>query len=236
MLRDLGVSPARMFRAPLPIDEALYLDFAARRSEERASARAAMGVSDEAVVVLFAGKLSDRKRPRDLVEAWARLRERSGSRHEVVLLFCGDGPLKGDLSAAIDRVGATARLVVFVNVDRLPAYYCAADILVHPSEHDPHPLNCSEAACIGLPLVLSDRIGAIGPTDIARAGENALVYRCGDIDDLVAAIERLIGDRTLRRRMSAKSRAVYEDVGLKATLDGMARALKAIVPGPSAPN
>ncbi len=123
-------------------------------------------------------------------------------------------------------------LAGFVNVDALPAYYCAADILVHPSEHDPHPLICAEAAAIGLPMILSDRVGAIGPTDIARAGENALVYRCGDIDALAAAITRLSEDETLRQAMAERSRHVYLSCDLEASICGILRALHAVAPPP----
>ena len=81
-------------------------------------------------------------------------------------------------------------LLGFVNVDRLAEVYCAADILAHPSELDPHPLVLSEAACVGLPLLISDRVGAAGPTDIAREGENAVVYPCGDVRALTDAVLR----------------------------------------------
>ena len=53
-------------------------------------------------------------------------------------------------------------------------------VQVHPSQADPHPLITSEGACMGLPMIYSDRIGAVGPTDIAREGENVIVYPCGD--------------------------------------------------------
>jgi len=234
MLQGLGVPRDRMFRAPLPIDEAVYADFAARRTEERARVRDMLGVDEDTLVLLYAGKLTLRKRPRDLVEAWARLASKGAFRGKIAIWYCGDGQAKPDLARAIESTGAPAALVGFVNVDLLPAYYCAADILVHPSERDPHPLICSEAACIGLPMILSDRIGAIGPTDIARDGQNALVYRCGDIDALGAAISTLSGDAALRQKMSRNSRAIYLEYSLSVTVEGLLRALRSTVGDPSA--
>jgi glycosyltransferase involved in cell wall biosynthesis len=228
MLKDLGVAKERMFRAPLSIDEGVFADFGTRRAKERARVRALLGFLDEDVVLLYAGKLIHRKRPQDLVEAWARLAARDAG-GKIALLYCGDGPAKPDLIRAIEATGAPASVVGFINVDLLPAYYCAADILVHPSERDPHPLICSEAACIGLPMILSDRIGAIGATDIARDGENALVYRCGDIDALDAAILRLSEDAALRRQMAHNSRAIYAEYSLSVTVEGILRALRAVL-------
>ena len=121
-----------------------------------------------------------------------------------------------------------AVLAGFVNVDQLPGYYCAADVLVHPSEHDPHPLVCSEAACIGLPMILSDRVGAAGPTDIARVGQNALVYPCGDVAALARAIAQLHGDDGLCQEMAARSLEIYTHCGLEVAARAVARAVAAV--------
>jgi glycosyltransferase involved in cell wall biosynthesis len=68
-----------------------------------------------------------------------------------------------------------------------------------------------EAAVLGLPLILSDRVGAIGATSIARPGENALVYGCGDGRALASAIRRLIEQPETRRRMAEASLRVSRD-------------------------
>ena len=92
---------------------------------------------------------------------------------------------------------------------------------MHPSQHDPHPLICSEGACIGLPLVLSDRIGAVGPTDIAREGENTIVFPCTDIPALAAAIDALAGDDARRAAMSARSLAIFDECDVTASVAGL---------------
>ena len=64
---------------------------------------------------------------------------------------------------------------------------------------------------IGLPMILSDRIGAIGPTSIARPDVNAIVYPCGDVDALARAIARLRDDSKLRVRMASASNQISRD-------------------------
>ena len=231
MLSNLGIERLRMFRAPFPIDEAVYLDHRQRRALERSRIRRQHGIADDAFVMVFVGKISARKRPQDLVAAWARLKSDEGRSAKLVLLFCGDGPDRKGLEQAIAAANAPAVLAGFVNVDQLPAYYCAADILVHPSEHDPHPLVCSEAACIGLPMILSDRVGAVGPSDVARQGQNALVYSCGDADALAAAMAKLLDDGALCRSMSEASLRIYGECGLEASAAGVVRGLQSVTGG-----
>jgi glycosyltransferase involved in cell wall biosynthesis len=116
-------------------------------------------------------------------------------------------------------------LAGFVNVDRLPDHFAAADVLVHPASRDPHPLICSEAAAIGLPMILSDRVGTIGPTDISRRDENALVYPCGDVPALADCIVRLADDPKLLEKMSEASLRIFDECSLTASVEGFMRAV-----------
>jgi hypothetical protein len=78
-------------------------------------------------------------------------------------------------------------------------------------------------------MIVSDHIGAIGPTDIARPDQNAIVYPCGDIGALGAAMRRLAGDTQLRASMSAVSIRIYDECGMAASLAGLEAALDAVV-------
>ena len=92
--------------------------------------------------------------------------------------------------------------------------YAAADALVHPAENDPHPLICSEAAAVGLPMILSDKVGTIGPTDVSRTEENTLAFPCGDVPALAAAVGRMASDRALVAAMGAASARIYGETDL----------------------
>ncbi|MDB5679120.1 glycosyltransferase family 4 protein [Sphingomonas bacterium] len=211
-----GAPADRIFRSPFTIDEATYRAASANRASLRAETRALYNIPEDAIVALFVGKLSPRKRPGDLIDALAQSKGR-----KVIALFAGNGELIDELRAKADAQGVAARFAGFVNVDKLPGLYAAADMLVHPSQHDPHPLICSEGACIGLPQVLSDRIGAVGPTDIAREGENTIVFPCTDIAALAAAIDALAGDDARRTAMSARSLAIFDECDIAASVAGL---------------
>ncbi len=225
--KKYGAPADRIFRTPFTIDEARYLDARNNRAELRSDFRKEQAINDDVRLVLFVGKLSDRKRPEDLIEAVHLLNSRSSPvRYEAV--FAGNGELLEGMKAKVQREGIAARFLGFVNVDALPQVYAASDILAHPSMADPHPLICSEAACIGMPMVLSDRIGAVGPTDVARRDENASIFKCADISDFAATLAQVGDSKSVCAAMGARSLEIYEDVNLKQSVAGIKAAMTAV--------
>ena len=109
------------------------------------------------------------------------------------------------------RHGLDVEFLGFVNIDGLPALYAAADVFVHCAEIEQYGMVVVEAAVLGLPMILSDRTGAIGPSSIARPGVNALAYPFGDIEALARSIARLRDDEALRRRMGEASLQISLD-------------------------
>jgi len=212
-----GAPRDRIFRCPFTIDEITYRAARTDRGALRAEARRAYDIADDAIVTLFVGKLSSRKRPVDLIEALAQSK---GSRG-VTALFAGNGEQLEAVRARAAQTGVDARFAGFVNVDKLPALYAAADMLVHPSQADPHPLICSESACIGLPMLLSDRVGAAGPTDIARPGENALIFPCADTAALAVLIDKLADDDAKRAAMGIRSLEIFDELDIRASVTGV---------------
>ncbi|MBW8841244.1 MAG: glycosyltransferase family 4 protein [Sphingomonadales bacterium] len=222
-----GAPRDRIFRCPFTIDETAYRAAKANRTALRAEARRTYGIPEDAIVALFVGKLSGRKRPIDLIDALAQTRGR-----KVTALFAGNGEQMEAAKARAAEIGVDARFAGFVNVDKLPALYAAADMLVHPSQADPHPLICSESACIGLPMLLSDRIGAAGPTDIARPGENALIFPCADTAALAGLIDALSGDEARRAAMGARSLEIFDELDIKASVAGVHRGIETALARP----
>lgn len=215
-----GAPADRIFRSPFTIDEAAFAAALARRPAARAALRDRLGIADDARVVLYVGKLYEGKRPGDLVAAMRSL----GNRGDVHAVIAGNGEQFGQLRSA---AAPNTHFLGFVNVDELPAIYAGADMLVVPSASDRHPLVCSEAGCSGLPMIISDRVGAVGPTDIARADENAIVYPCGDVAALAQAIAALAGDDARRREMGARSRAIFDTLDMAQSVRGVIDAIAA---------
>src|SRR5207245_9325823 len=71
--------------------------------------------------------------------------------------------------------------------------YAASDVFALLSEREPWGVVVNEAAACGLPLVLSDRVGAAH--DLLRDGENGVLVPAGDAGAAAEAFRRLAGDR-----------------------------------------
>jgi glycosyltransferase involved in cell wall biosynthesis len=202
--RYYGVPEERFHRVPFSIDSAFYDKVLANQADVRQKLRQQLGIPPETVVILTVGKLIPRKEHASLIRAFAAA-VRSAD-HSAVLLIAGDGPLRPELEELAKPLGSAVRLLGFIRVQQLPEYYSGADIYVHPSSHDPHPLAISEALYCGLPVVVSDRTGSAGPTDDVQVGFNGWVYSNGDDVALAKILAHLIDNPEVRASLGAHSR------------------------------
>jgi glycosyltransferase involved in cell wall biosynthesis len=91
-----------------------------------------------------------------------------------------------------------------LNEDELAQRYVEADVFALVSRHEPWGVVVNEAAATGLPLVLSDRVGA--GYDLLHDGENGFLVAVDDVAATAKALRTLAGDPELRRRMGERSR------------------------------
>ncbi len=202
-LRRYRVAGERFIRSPFSIDTGSAEQALENREEQRAAIRGRHGIPGHHHVVLMAGKLVSRKRQRDLVAFSNRVR---AARDDVTVILAGSGAEEPRLRRLARARGPGGVVFAgFVQPRTLAHYYCAADVYVHCSEIDPHPLAVSEAVYAGLPVVLSHRCGNHGSTDDVRSGLNGYVYRCGDVEALASALARILDSRERREAMSRAS-------------------------------
>jgi glycosyltransferase involved in cell wall biosynthesis len=88
--------------------------------------------------------------------------------------------------------------------DDLARRYVEADVFALLSRHEPWGVVVNEAAASGLPLVLSDAVGAA--RDLLRDGENGYLVPAEDAHAAAEAFRKLAADPDLRRRMGERSR------------------------------
>jgi glycosyltransferase involved in cell wall biosynthesis len=93
---------------------------------------------------------------------------------------------------------ANTRILGFVDDHVRRDALAAADLLVMPSRTDSFGIAYLEAWCNDLP-VIGARAG--GVPEIVRDGENGLLVEFGAVADLAEAIERLLGDRDLAKKL-----------------------------------
>jgi glycosyltransferase involved in cell wall biosynthesis len=225
--RAYGVPDARIFWVPYAVDNARFGAESQRWRSSRPALRESLGLPADVPVLLYAGKLIERKRPLDLLDAYARL----AADHPAAIVFLGEGAERGRLEAAAERYGLSRVVITgFVNQQEISRYYAAADLLALPSSHEPWGLVLNEGMCFGLPLVASDAVGAA--PDLVRGGDNGFIYPVGDVAALAAALRRLLADPALRARMGARSREIVAGFSYDADIEGIVTALNHTVRRP----
>jgi glycosyltransferase involved in cell wall biosynthesis len=219
-----GLPPDRLVAGGLPIARRRLLDSVEDPKAARAVVRERHGIPDDAFVVIACGKYIARKRPLDLVRAaWLEASRGLG----VWSLLVGEGPERRAIEDFCRAEGVdNCTLTGFVNQKQIAEYYAASDAIAVTSDYDAHPLAVSEAASFGLPVIVSDKVGCVGVEDTARPGANALVYPCGDVERLGAAIAAVCGDAVMYDRMSRASLAISETQDAAVLAEGLVAAAR----------
>ena len=141
------------------------------------------GEEADPAYVLFAGRLSPEKGILELLEAADGL----------PLVVAGDGPLRPRVPGAL---GSVSR-------ERLNALLAGAAVVACPSRREGFGVVAAEAAAWGKPVVAGD-VG--GLRDVVVHEETGLLVPPRDPPALRAALERLLADPELRRRLGAAAR------------------------------
>jgi len=159
----------------------------------REEARAALGIDGPTLGT--AGRLTAQKALGDALAALGRV-------DGVSLVVLGDGPEREGLERRSAELGLTGR-VRFLGAgtrDDVVRLFLAADAALLTSAWENLPHTLLEALAVGTP-VIATAVG--GVPEVVRDGENGLLVPPGDVEAIAAAIERLLGDASLRVALAA---------------------------------
>jgi GalNAc-alpha-(1->4)-GalNAc-alpha-(1->3)-diNAcBac-PP-undecaprenol alpha-1,4-N-acetyl-D-galactosaminyltransferase len=154
-------------------------------------------------LLLGMGRLSPEKGFDVLLAAFARLAPRFPDWRLEIL---GDGPMRGELTAMVRELGLLGRAALpgfsATPSDRLArgALFCSA------ARVEGFGLALCEAMACGLPVVATD--APSGPRDIVRPGIDGELVPVDDLDALVGALAKLMGDPARRAAMGARAREI----------------------------
>lgn len=220
-----GACPDRVFFAPFCVDNAVFALDSEMRKEERRRVRKMAGLPENCLVILSASKLIAVKRLQDLIHAFQSICERFPN---TWLMIVGAGPLKDSLRAEVHNLELSrVRFLGFQNQSLLPSFYAASDIFAFPSSGDQWGLALNEVMAAGLPVIVSDEVGAA--PDLVKGKGTGIVYRCGDVQALASSIAQLIESPDLRKKMSANARALISAWDVHACVEGIAHAANAVI-------
>ncbi|MDJ1168130.1 glycosyltransferase family 4 protein [Roseofilum sp. BLCC_M154] len=218
-LHSLGVPEEQITITPYVVDNHYIAEIA--QKSDRLKLRETWKIPPEALVAVFCAKFLPRKRPQDAIQAFA-----AANVPNSYLVMVGDGPLSESLRNQVKQLGIDekVRFIGMVKYSYLPEVYAASDLLVFPSEHEPYGLPVNEAMICGIPVVVSDRIGA--RYDLVESNVTGLVYPCGNVDALAAILKDALNNRDTLKQMGEAARERMETWSPHKNVEGLVQALE----------
>ncbi len=162
----------------------------------------AFDLPPEALVVVAAGRFSNEKGQRFLIDAAAECIEQD--RRFCFILF-GDGPQLAELRHAVENSAYGSRIILPGFDKRVLGFLKTADILVNPSLSEGLPNVVLEAMAIGTPVIATS-VG--GVPEIIENERSGLLVNPGDAAVLSQRIVQLAEDVPLRRQLADSGREV----------------------------
>ena len=162
-----------------------------RRSKEF---RAARGIEENDVVILWVGRLVPEKRPEIWMSVVRRLQDEG---IPVKAMVVGHGTFEATLSQMKDITCCG-----WLSGTALAEAYASADVLLFPSEVETFGNVTLEALASGCPCIVEDKCGG----HLVEHGHNGFTCPASDAEKFYKATKRIVQEHTLRKQMSVNAR------------------------------
>lgn len=159
--------------------------------------------------ILWAGRFIDWKHPDDVITLAEKLMTNG---YDFTLDFIGTGVMEEQLQTMIAQkgLGAHVHLLGSMSPEQVRAHMEAADIYLFTSDrNEGWGAVLNESMNSGCAVVASHAIGSV--PFLLNDGENGLVYRSGDADDLYEKVKNLMDHPEARRRLGENAYLTMEN-------------------------
>ncbi len=156
-------------------------------------------------ILLFVGRLAEKKGVGDLIEAFSLLPE--DMKNRTALWIVGDGEKRDVLERQANDLGVSRRVKFWgcIPNDQLPPYYGTADIFIAPSIIDSSGDTEGQGVVLLEALasntsIISTRVGGI--EEVIRHGETGILTEPSQPEQLKDAIIQLLENKKIREKLS----------------------------------
>jgi glycosyltransferase involved in cell wall biosynthesis len=210
--RIIATSPqevAELAASGLPVEKVMVRRNGIEKPDtlpERGTFRQAAGIAADAKLVLYLGRLSSKKSPDILLQAFASLCKVERN-EELRLAFAGpdESGMKAKLQERAAEMGISSQVQVrdaVFGAEKWSAYR-DADVFVLPSQNENFGNTAAEAVGVGTPVIVTEKCG-VAPL----LGDAAGLVVPHDAQALAEAIARVLWEPGLHARLSAGCRQV----------------------------
>ena len=224
IIETYGIDPERVCTIPLAAAEHLG---PVNDNRELQRVRHTYGIDRD--YILSVGSIQPRKNLARLIRAYASLRGSCSADKLPKLVLVGKCAwLYDETLRAIEEAGIkdTVVLTGYVPEADLPALYSGALCFVYPSYFEGFGLPPLEAMKCGTPVIVGNR------TSLPEVvGDASLAVDPFDIEEIAAAITRLINDSDLRRELSVRGQDRASNFSWRETAQKTLAVYKAVAKG-----
>jgi glycosyltransferase involved in cell wall biosynthesis len=153
-----GLKADQLVFVPHAIDNERFFDSEEKQYEAKAKLwRTELGIKEDDVVLLYAGKFESKKNPLFLLNTFKEL---SSDNKNLKLIFLGSGPLESQLKASAKN-NPDIFFLPFQNQSKMPIVYRLSNIFCLPSQGpgETWGLAVNEALACGRAVLVSDKVG-----------------------------------------------------------------------------
>lgn len=174
--------------------------------KDRTNIRNKLGFSKKAKAIIFVGSIYKEKGIFELISAFIRLNLRYPCLH---LIIVGDGPKRLALNGIVssNNLNEKVHLVGVKPYVEISKFLSASDIFVLPTYAEGLPNVVLEAMACNLPVVAT-RVGGI--PEVIEEGKNGILINKKDINMLTEAIEYLLRNEGLAKKMGTYGHKLVE--------------------------
>lgn len=192
-----GLKERQLSFAPHAIDNER---FAANSAIEAGKLRQSLGINAGDTLILFAGKLEEKKSPQLLLDAFLTL-----NMPNTHLLFVGNGILEISLKTNAGK-NNNVHFMEFQNQSLMPAVYQACDLFCLPSKGpgESWGLAINEAMAAGKPVLVSDKCGCA--IDLVIPGSTGEIFEAGNLTDITTKLSELVNNKTALKILGNKAK------------------------------
>ncbi|HEX4850061.1 MAG TPA: glycosyltransferase family 4 protein, partial [Puia sp.] len=197
-----GLDESQLLFVPHSIDNDRFAIEDQEYESQAKTWRAKLGVGENDFVLLYAGKLEEKKNPDYMLKLAADIPDK-----RIKFLIVGNGPMEEELKA---RANHDKRIlfVEFQNQLLMPVVYRLGDAFILPSKGpgETWGLAINEAMASGRPVIVSEKAGCA--IDLVKGEQNGIIINPDNTDGCVRFIYSLMNDRNKSRVAGCESKKI----------------------------
>ena len=197
--KHAGVSDKKLIFAPHAIENSRFAP--TEKSIALAKQwREELGIKNDELVWLFAGKFETVKQPQLLIQAFI---ERKKENEHLILV--GNGHLENELKEKALRY-LNIHFLPFQNQSKMPLVYLLGDVFLLTSVSETWGLAINEAMAAGKSIIASTKVGCA--IDLIQNGKNGFIFQSKNVESLKEAMNNITSQKQAQEMGKVSSQII----------------------------